>query len=305
MTYSPTDVRDALVTTEAREVSPQALGVGLRTHPLRFDNHNASDALPRVAEEFLVASRNTRHDRETQLSVAHYFTDPVTIALAQATRSPLDGAKRIQLPESRLSDVSLAQVLAGRRSARDFASAPLPFGSLASVLRYGDSETIEVQSRLESGGEAALRLRTAPSAGGLFPVEVWVVARNITELERGIYRYLPDADALETWAGEQELTRLLSSCADVAGDDLAGTCGALLLFVASPWRSMRKYGPRGLRFVLHETGSIAQNIHLTATALGLGSLDYSGFFDDETHRALGIDGVYRAVVHMVLLGARR
>ncbi len=305
MTYSPTDVRDALVTTEAREVSPRALGVGLRTHPLRFDNHNASEALPRVAEEFLVASRNTRHDRETQLSVAHYFTDPVTIALAQATRSPIDGAERIQLPASRLPDVSLAQAIAGRRSARDFASAPLPFESLASVLRCGDSETIEVQSRLDSGGEAALRLRTAPSAGGLFPVEIWVAARNITGLKQGIYRYLTDADALETWAGEQELTTVLSSCADVAGDDLAGTCGAMLLFVAAPWRSMRKYGPRGMRFVLHETGSIAQNIHLTATALGLGSLDYSGFFDDETHQALGIDGVYRTVVHMVLLGTRR
>ncbi|MEU5190157.1 SagB/ThcOx family dehydrogenase [Streptomyces klenkii] len=305
MTYSPTDVRDALVTTEAREVSPHALGVGLRTHPLRFDNHNAYDVLPRVAEEFLVASRNTRHDRETQLSVAHYFTDLVTIALAQATRSPLNGAERAQLPESALADVSLAQVIASRRSTHDFSSIPLTFESLANVLRYGDSETIEVQAQLESGDEAALRLRTAPSAGGLFPVEIWVAARNVTGLKQGIYRYLPDADALEIWAGEQELTRLLASCADVAGNDLAGTCGAVLLFVASPWRSMRKYGPRGLRFVLHETGSIAQNIHLTATALGLGSLDYSSFFDDETHQALGIDGVYRAVAHMVLLGARR
>ncbi|MGW1075714.1 SagB/ThcOx family dehydrogenase [Streptomyces sp. NPDC002537] len=301
---SAAEVRDALVTTEAREVSPSLAGVGFRTHPLRLDNRADPAERAHPAEEFLVASRNTRHDRETQLSVAHYMSDLVTVALAQSSWSPDDGAVRVPLPQAAPPGASLAQVIASRRSVRDFAPAPLPLAELATVLRYGDSETVEVFARLEKGGEVPLRMRSAPSAGGLFPVETWVAAGGVTGLGRGVYRYLPREDALEGWAGGTALDELLASCPDAGGGDLVGSAAALLLLVASPWRSMRKYGPRGLRFVLHEAGGIAQNVHLTATALGLGSLDYSGYFDDETHRALGIDGVFRTVVHMMLLGPR-
>ncbi|MFC0849819.1 SagB/ThcOx family dehydrogenase [Streptomyces noboritoensis] len=297
------EVRDALVTTEAREVSPALAGVGFRTHPLRFDQQVDSGVLLRPAEEFLISSRNTRHDRETQLSVVHYFTDPVTLALAHASRGPRDGSIRMSLPQATPPDVSLAQAIASRRSSRDFGPAPLALASLAIALRYGDSESAEISARLDNGDEVPLRLRATPSAGGLYPVEIWVAARNVAGLGRGIHRYLPGEDALEEWAGSDALDRLLAACTDVNGDDLVGTAGALLLFVAKPWRSMRKYGPRGLRFVLHEAGGIAQNIHLTAVGLDLASLDYSGFFDDEVHQALGIDGTYHAVVHTLLLGS--
>ncbi|RKT11324.1 SagB-type dehydrogenase family enzyme [Streptomyces sp. 1114.5] len=296
-------VRDSLITTETREVSPSVRSVGLRTHPLRFDNLSSANVLPRTAEEFLIASRNVRHDRETQLSVAHYFSDPVTIALAQASKKPGDGSERIALPEAQPPAADLADAIATRRSARQFARGPLSLEQVATLLRYGNSETAEVLAPLDGGGEAVLRLRTAPSAGGLYPVELWVAALDVTGLARGVYRYLPHEDALELWAGADTLQPLLDSCVDLGPGGLTASASAVLLFVGSPWRSMRKYGPRGMRFLLHETGAISQNVHLTATALEVGSLDYSGYFDDETHRALGVDGVFRAVVHLVLLGA--
>lgn len=250
-----------------------------------------------------MASRNARSDRETQLSVAHYFSDPVTIALERSSINPGDGSERIALPESAPPSADLADVIARRRSARGFAAAPLTLNQLATMLRYGDSETAEVVAPLESGGEAVLRLRAAPSAGGLYPVELWVAAMDVKGLPRGVHRYLPHEDALELWAGADTVQPLVDSCADMGPNGRLASASAALLLVASPWRSMRKYGPRGLRFALHEAGAISQNIHLTAAAIEVGSLDYSGYFDDETHRALHLDGVFRAVVHMVLLGA--
>jgi SagB-type dehydrogenase family enzyme len=77
---------------------------------------------------------------------------------------------------------------------------------------------------------------------------------------------------------------------------------ALVLLLARPWRAMRKYGPRGMRHVFLEAGTIAEHINLAAAALGIGSLDSSSFYDDEVHEALGVDGVFETLVHTQVLG---
>jgi SagB-type dehydrogenase family enzyme len=77
----------------------------------------------------------------------------------------------------------------------------------------------------------------------------------------------------------------------------------LLLLVGRPWRSMRKYGARGMRHVFLEAGAMAEHVHLAATALGLGSVDCSSVYDDEAHEALGMDGLYEALLHVVVVGS--
>lgn len=77
----------------------------------------------------------------------------------------------------------------------------------------------------------------------------------------------------------------------------------IFLLVARPWKTMRKYGDRGLRFVFHETGAISQNIHLAVTGLGLGSVDCASICDDEMHEVLGFDGNFQTVTHTIVVGA--
>ena len=77
--------------------------------------------------------------------------------------------------------------------------------------------------------------------------------------------------------------------------DFAASMGA-------PWRSMRKYGARGMRFLFLEAGAIAQNLNLACAGLGLGSLDCASLYDDEVHEALGADGLYEALLHAVIVG---
>jgi nitroreductase len=57
-----------------------------------------------------------------------------------------------------------------------------------------------------------------------------------------------------------------------------------------------------MRHVFLEAGAIAEHVNLAAAALGIGSVDSSSFYDDEVHEALGIDGVFEALVHAQVLG---
>ena len=80
--------------------------------------------------------------------------------------------------------------------------------------------------------------------------------------------------------------------------------GVQLIFVISPWRSMRKYGPRGLRFAFQEAGAIAQQINLICTALGLASVESSSFYENELNEALKLDGIFETATHTMTVGVQ-
>lgn len=288
-----------------RTIAPAKAAVGVRTNQLRFDNLGITPTAPdtsRVAEDFLVASRLRAHDREGQLSTSDYFGDLMVTTLAQLDDDPVAEHQRIPLPASVPATMELGEALMRRRSVRRYSGDPIAVAELATVLRLADGLTAEADVELLRGGQETFRFRTAPSGGGLFPISLYVAALDITGLPTGLYRYQPVRDLLVKEGDRGVVDRVLDAF-DHPGTAIAlDTASAILLMVASPWRSMRKYGPRGLRFVLHETGCIAQNVHLAATSLGLGSSDCASFLDDTVHNALDIDGVLRAAVHSVIMG---
>lgn len=292
----------AVYHSESRTLSPAPLASGFRPHRRRFADLLA-DTSPRIAEEFLVAGRNRRWDRQTQLSISHYFSDPMAFALSHADGEPEAQVGAIDLPdEAEVPSVSLREAVSQRRSVRDYTGAPLSFTGLATMMRHASGITGHGDAPLKSGGAARLSFRSVSSGGGLYPVEIWLVALRVTDLERGIYRFLPAQDALAGVNRPSGVEGMLGAIDMGASTVDLDRAGALLLFVAQPWRSMRKYGPRGMRHVFHETGALAHSMHLTAAALGMGTTDYSSFYDDEAHHALGIDGVFRALTHIVVAG---
>ena len=102
--------------------------------------------------------------------------------------------------------------------------------------------------------------------------------------------------------GEDTIERLVG-CFSVREEVITlQRAATVALLVARPWRSMRKYGPRGLRYALLEAGAIAQNIHLATQALGFASVDCASVVDDEVHETLGLDGLYQTLVHAIILG---
>ncbi|HEX4063170.1 MAG TPA: SagB/ThcOx family dehydrogenase [Streptosporangiaceae bacterium] len=230
----------------------------------------------------------------------------MTLVRSLADGEPRAETPRFPLPPSAALRAGLSDVVMRRRSIRQFQGTPVPFGDLGTILRHCGAVTAEADEDLtgSAGGPqyVTTRFRAVPSAGGLYPVEIWVAAQRVDGLPPGVYRYRPADDALAFHDDEQALPRLHATfAADETGLGVPSAAFALLL-VGRPWRSMRKYGPRGLRFVLHEAGAISFAAHLAATATGLGAVDFSGFYDEETNDVLGLDGTFHALLHVVVAG---
>jgi SagB-type dehydrogenase family enzyme len=184
----------------------------------------------------------------------------------------------VSLPSPRLEGpLSLEETLAARRSVRTFADAPVTIEQAAQLLWAAQGVTDERRG-----------FRTAPSAGALYPLEVYLVADRVTSLRRGIYRYLPDEHAL-VWVGaagsREELARAALS------QSVVSAAPAILAFSAVFDRTTQKYGERGKRYVYLEAGHAAQNVYLQAGALGLGTAAIGAFSDDAVRRAIGMDPV--------------
>jgi SagB-type dehydrogenase family enzyme len=183
------------------------------------------------------------------------------------------------------------------------------FADLGTVLRHCAAVTAEGEEDLANPGDGApfvtTRFRAVPSAGALYPVEVWVAAQRVSGLAPGLYRYLPLEDALAFHDDDQALTRLHNTFMGAEGGIELAAAAFLLLLIGRPWRSMRKYGPRGLRFVLHEAGAIAFAAHLAMVAMDLGAVDHSGFYDEEASDVLGLDGLLDVLLHSIAAGVPR
>ena len=75
-----------------------------------------------------------------------------------------------------------------------------------------------------------------------------------------------------------------------------------LVFVGNPQKAERKYGARGVRYILIETGMMAFSANLAATALGYGTVDYQSFMDEEVEKNLSISLRSQYPFHMLLIG---
>ncbi len=162
--------------------------------------------------------------------------------------------------------LSLEEALARRRSERSF------------VRRTLDREQIS-QLLWAAQGVTEGRLRTAPSAGALYPLEVYLVTGE------GIYHYLPQSHELEPIA-EGDLLPQLSKAA--LGQECVREAPVSVVIAAVYQRAERRYGERAARYVWIEAGHVAQNVHLQAVAMGLGSVPVGAFDDRQVHRVLSL-----------------
>jgi len=189
----------------------------------------------------------------------------------------------------------LLRLLEARRSCRQYDPRPMPVDTLAAILAgaYGILRT----SMLADGINAFFR--GVPSAGGLFPFEIYVLARSVAGVPDGLQHYNVRKHALEPLADGPPLEEIHGA---LLTDPFAREANVIILLAAVFTRTQRKYGPRGYRYILLEAGHIAQAICLLATERGLGSLCMGGFLDGRLNRSLGLDGVGEAVLYAVAVG---
>ncbi len=195
-------------------------------------------------------------------------------AARRPSASPTQESVEIRLPEpQRDGKVSLECCLATRRSVRAYRDAALTLAEVGQLLWAAQGIT---------GGE---RLRTAPSAGALYPLEVYLAAGRVERLSAGVYKYHPQRHALVRVASEDRRRAL----ADAAlGQEFIARAPATLVFAGVYQRTAKRYGDRAPRYVHIEIGHAGQNVCLQAVAMGLGSVTVGAFRDPEVKRVIGM-----------------
>lgn len=161
-----------------------------------------------------------------------------------------------------------------RRSVRDFLETPLLLAEASQLLWAAQGRS----------GRAGYR--TVPSAGALYPLEVFLAAGKVEGLAPGVYRYgVEGHELLPAGAGD----RRNDLCAAALGQGVVRRAPAALVIAAVFQRTTKKYGERGVRYVCMEAGNASQNVSLEAVSLGLGTVIVGAFRDGEAKMALGLE----------------
>jgi SagB-type dehydrogenase family enzyme len=183
-------------------------------------------------------------------------------------------SREIKFPEPRLdSAISIEKVLHTRRSVREFSKHPLELSQIAQLAWAAQGIT------------SAEAHRTAPSAGALYALELYVVAANVNGLPAGIYKYEPPTHEMISLI-ESDTRQQLSRAA--LEQTSISQAAAIFVLAAVYERISAKYGERGIRYAHMEAGHAAQNLLLQAVALGLGAVLVGAFDDAKVKRVLDL-----------------
>lgn len=171
------------------------------------------------------------------------------------------------------SEVSLEETILKRRSVRSFKDKPLTLEQISQLLWAAQGITYPQEG-----------LRAAPSAGATYPLEVYLVSRE------GVSHYLPEKHSLQKVIAENRMRLLSEACLD---QDWVEKVGVDIVLSAIFERTTGRYRQRGVGYVYIEAGHAAENIHLQAVALGLGSVPIGAFDDDNVAKVLELPAKIR------------
>jgi SagB-type dehydrogenase family enzyme len=189
----------------------------------------------------------------------------------------------------------LAKLIARRNSCRRFAPRTMPFEDLARILHWSYGTT---GLRNDTGLPWPIWARAVPSAGALYPLEIYAGICNVERIADGVYHYNAIERQLERLerCGIADLRRCLFYPESVENANL------VLMISAVFKRTMKKYGARGYRYILFEAGHCAENMCLVAAEHGLATLCLGGFHDALCTGTLGLNGQDESVIYCVGAG---
>jgi SagB-type dehydrogenase family enzyme len=203
----------------------------------------------------------------------NYADSPSTIRMEQSEVTYI-------LPAPRTAgEMSVEQALSERRSRRNFQDTAISAEQLSQILwaAYGITQP---RPDAQRGG-----LRTTPSAGAIFPLQIYVVIGNVEGIEPGVYRYISEEHKIvQIVAGD-----VRNALADAAlGQNSVRNAPAIVAYSADFAVMLPRYGERGIMYTYIEVGHSAQNVYLQAEALGLGTVAVGALVDDDVAEVLNL-----------------
>ncbi len=199
-------------------------------------------------------------------------------------------AEPLKLPEPKFDGkVSVEKALFERRSIRDYADEPVTLAEVSQLLWAAQGLT-------DPAG-----YRSAPSAGALYPLEVYVVAGKVAALPAGIYRYKPRGHELIQVGDGDKRSELYAAALSQAALKQAPVS---IVVTAIFERTTQKYRDRGIRYVHMEAGHAAQNVCLQAVSLDLGTVVIGAFNDDAVKKVMHLMATEEPL-YIIPVGKRR
>ncbi len=188
--------------------------------------------------------------------------------------SPKKKMPVISLPKAKTKgQMSVEEALQKRRSRREFADEALTLEQLGQLLWAAQGQT------------HPWGYRTAPSAGALYPMELYAVVGKVEGLQAGLYHYEVAEHGLKRLKSGDLRRALQRAC---LGQGMIGAGPVSIIMAADYGRTAKKYKARAKRYVHIEAGHIGQNIYLQAESLGLGTCAVGAFSDSQVKGLLGI-----------------
>lgn len=252
-----------------------------------------------------VFNENTKINKTNEMYLARrinkLFNDNNFLEATPLAYKSYMGTKKIFLKKPNIDDVktpSFEEIVINRRTTRNFnENEKITISQLSYLLYYSYGITGKIE---DNAGNIKQYLRAAPSGGGLYPCEIYMIIKNVEGIERGLYHYNVKLHALECLK-EGDFTGKIR---ELSSYDTTLSKAQIVMFITAVFpRTLFKYGDRGYRFVLLDTGHLAQNLFLSSTALGLGLFPCGGFYDDAINDFLQVDGVTESVVYELAIGA--
>jgi SagB-type dehydrogenase family enzyme len=202
--------------------------------------------------------------------------------LAPDQAQTVEEGMEIMLPEPLTSgSISLEAALASRRSVREYDSRPLTINEVSQLLWAAQGITSDW------GG------RTAPSAGALYPLKIYLVAGLVDGLDSGVYLYSPQTHSLSRVLSG-DIRRDLQTAA--LNQSSIGQAPVSIVITGVPSITEARYGDRAMRYIDNEVGCVSQNIYLQCESLGLGTVAMGAFYDEDVARAIGTDASPRLIM---------
>jgi SagB-type dehydrogenase family enzyme len=219
-------------------------------------------------------------------------------AIAVAPQPPLykeyPGATTVALPSPLPpGGPSLTEVLARRRSVREYSGRALTLEELSRLLHGATGIT--------DRRDPTLFFRSVPSSGALYPLEIYPIVFDVAGVAPGVYHYDPLRHRLNLVRGDDVRAAVFQGG---LSQEMFRTAPLVLVVTGLFPRVQFKYVDRSYRYIMLEAGHLGQNIYLTATALGLAPCGVGAFFDDDFNRIVGVDGEEELTVYVMCIGAR-
>ena len=201
--------------------------------------------------------------------------------------------KTVKLSSPDFDDqIKFWSVVLNRKSIRKFKHEPITQSEISQLL-FGITGLTRVFQQFA--------FRTVPSAGGLFPIEIYTIINNVEDLDKGIYHYNIKNHALEFLNKGDFRTEIAKGCLD---QQIAYNSAVNFVWTAIIERSKWKYLQRCYRYIYLDAGHIGQNFYLIAEALGLGACTIGAIYDNEINELLEIDGINETVIYVGVVGKK-